>query len=58
MASAARNEIDYLGTIHGEKNDRAMVREMSRRLEALRRLDQNFSASDCKPHRDGRRKPR
>lgn len=50
MRSAASNEIDYLGTIEGAtaKNAR-LIREMARRLDALRRFDQSFSEADCRP---------
>jgi hypothetical protein len=51
MRSAAANEIEYLGRIEGAtaENPR-LIREMSRRLEALRRFDQSFSDADCRPH--------
>jgi hypothetical protein len=51
MRSAAKNEIEYLGDIEGAngKNSR-LIREMSRRLDALRRFDQSFCDADCRPH--------
>ena len=43
MRSAASNEIEYLGDVEGAaaENPR-LIREMSRRLDALRRFDQSF----------------
>src|SRR4029077_18850627 len=51
MRSAPSNEIEYLGTIEGAtaENPR-LIREMSRRLDALRRFDQSFCDADCRPH--------
>jgi len=51
MRSAATNEIECLGDIEGAtaKNSR-LIREMSRRLDALRRFDQSFCEADCRPH--------
>jgi len=51
MRSATSNEIDYLGAIEGAtaENPR-LIREMARRLDALRRFDQSFSEADCRPH--------
>ncbi len=51
MRSASLNEIEYLGDIEGTtaRNPR-LIREMSRRLDALRRFDQSFSEADCRPH--------
>jgi hypothetical protein len=52
MRSAASNEIDYLGRIEGASAENPrLIREMSRRLDALRRFDQSFSEADCRPHR-------
>lgn len=52
MSSATRNEIEYLSSIEGnEAADAKLIRDMSRRLDALRRFDQNFSAADWRPHR-------
>jgi hypothetical protein len=51
MRSAASNEIDYLGAIEGATaNNPRLIREMARRLDALRRFDQSFSEADCRPH--------
>jgi hypothetical protein len=45
------NEIDYLGDIEGAtSNNPGLIREMSRRLDALRRFDQSFHEADCRPH--------
>ena len=51
MRSAASNEIEYLGDIEGAtaENPR-LIREMSQRLDALRRFDQSFCEADCRPH--------
>ena len=51
MRSATSNEIEYLGDIEGAtaENPR-LIREMSQRLDALRRFDQSFSEADCRPH--------
>lgn len=48
---ATSNEIEYLGDVEGAtaKNPR-LIREMSRRLDALRRFDQRFCEADCRPH--------
>jgi hypothetical protein len=52
MRSATSNEIEYLGDVEGAtaENPR-LIREMSQRLDALRRFDQSFSEADCRPHR-------
>jgi hypothetical protein len=51
MRSVVPNEIEYLGELEGAtaENPR-LIREMSRRLDALRRFDQSFCESDCRPH--------
>jgi hypothetical protein len=51
MRSTTWNEIEYLGDIEGAtaKNP-LLIREMSRRLDALRRFDQSFCEADCRPH--------
>ena len=50
MGSSTWNEIEYLGSIEGKSNeDAALMREMSRRLDALRCFDQNFSDADWRP---------
>jgi hypothetical protein len=51
MRSVVPNEIEYLGDLEGAtaENPR-LIREMSRRLDALRRFDQSFSDADCRPH--------
>lgn len=51
MRSAAANEIEYLGKIEGASAENPrLIREMSRRLDALRRFDQSFCEADCRPH--------
>ena len=51
MRNAATNEIEYLGNLEGAtaENPR-LIREMSRRLDALRRFDQSFCEADFRPH--------
>lgn len=51
MRSGAKNEIEYLGHIEGAiaENPR-LIREMSLRLDALRRFDQSFCEADFRPH--------
>jgi hypothetical protein len=45
------SEIEYLGEIEGgTANNPRLIREMSRRLDALRRFDQSFCDADCRPH--------
>jgi hypothetical protein len=45
------NEIEYLGDIEGTTNKNSrLIREMSRRLDALRRFDQSFCDADCRLH--------
>jgi hypothetical protein len=51
MRSAATNEIEYLGRIEGTSTaNPRLIREMSRRLDALRRFDQSFCDADWRPH--------
>jgi hypothetical protein len=51
MRSARPNEIEYLGDIEGATaKNRKLIREMARRLDMLRRFDQNFCAADFRPH--------
>jgi hypothetical protein len=51
MRFATSNEIQYLGDIEGATTENPLlIREMSRRLDALRRFDQSFSEADCRPH--------
>ena len=51
MRSATSNEIEYLGDIEdATAKNPSLIREMSRRLDALRRFDQNFCDADCRPH--------
>jgi hypothetical protein len=48
---AALNEIEYLNSLDAPgRQDIDLVREMSRRLDALRRYDQNYSEADWCPH--------
>jgi hypothetical protein len=50
MRSSAWNEIEYLGAVEGvAAKDANWVREMWRRLDALRRFDQNFCDADWRP---------
>jgi len=52
---ASRDEIEYLNS-RAEASDQspALVREMCRRLDALRRYDQHFSDADWRPDHSGR----
>jgi hypothetical protein len=50
MRFATRNEIEYLSSIDGDaKTDAGTIDEMTRRLDALRRFDQNFFKADWQP---------
>lgn len=54
MRSVRSNEIEYLGDIEGATpKNRELIREMSRRLDALRRFDQYFCDGDFRPHSSG-----
>lgn len=45
--------MDYLGSIEASGGEElSLIREMSRRLEALRRYDQCFSEADWRPQRE------
>jgi hypothetical protein len=49
MRPATPNEIDYLGDIEGATAENpSLIRELARRLDALRRFDQSFF--DTKSH--------
>jgi hypothetical protein len=51
MRSSLSNEIEYLGDLEGATADNPrLIREMSQRLDALRRFDQSFCDADCRPH--------
>jgi hypothetical protein len=51
MWPATSNEIEYLGDIEGiAAENPLLIREMARRLDALRRFDQSFSDADFRPH--------
>ena len=51
MRFTTLNEIDYLGDIEGATSENPkLIREMSQRLDALRRFDQSFYEADCRPH--------
>jgi hypothetical protein len=51
MWPATSNEIEYLGDIEGATAENPLlIREMARRLDALRRFDQSFSDADFRPH--------
>ena len=51
MRLATSDEIEYLAGVEGgsAENPR-LIREMARRLDALRRFDQSFCEADCLPH--------
>lgn len=49
MRSVMQNEIEYLGANDGEVANPALVDEMCRRLNALRRFEQNINESDWRP---------
>jgi hypothetical protein len=52
---ATRDEIEYLNSRAQESDQNPMlVREMCRRLDALRRYDQHFSTADWRPDRSAR----
>jgi hypothetical protein len=52
MRFTTRNEIEYLSSIEANgRKDRSLVRELSRRLDALRRYDQYFCEADWQPRR-------
>ncbi len=49
---AARDEIEYLSALDGKAfQDPVVIREMARRLDALRRYDQHFYDADWRPDR-------
>ncbi len=49
---AARNEIEYLSSMDGKAfQDPIVIREMARRLDALRRYDQHFYDASWRPDR-------
>lgn len=51
MGNGIRNEIDYLGSRDRDRdNYRAFAEEMVRRLDALRRYDQDFDERDWQPN--------
>ena len=51
MRSAATSEMEYLGAIRGRNTEDAnLARELGRRLEALRRYDQDFCDADWQPN--------
>ena len=50
MRFATRKEIEYLSSVDGQGGEDAnLIREMSRRLDALRRYDQCFRKADWRP---------
>ncbi len=51
MVFTTRSEIEYLGRLGRTDEDPKLIREMSRRLDALRRYDQHFSDADWTPER-------
>jgi hypothetical protein len=51
MRSSLSNEIEYLADLEGATTENPrLIREMSQRLDALRRFDQSFCDADCRPH--------
>jgi hypothetical protein len=51
MRFVTQSEIEYLGSNDQRvAADPNLIDEMSQRLNALRRYDQNFSESDWRPH--------
>jgi hypothetical protein len=51
MRSAAREEIEYVGSIDDEgRQNPTLIDEMWHQLEALRCYDQRISAGDWRPH--------
>jgi hypothetical protein len=54
MVFATRNEIEYLNSrAEVSEQNPVLVREMCRRLDALRRYDQHFCDADWRPDRSG-----
>jgi hypothetical protein len=52
MRFATRTEIEYLSSLDSQGDgDIKLIREMSRRLDALRRYDQCFCEADWRPRR-------
>jgi len=51
---ATRDEIEYLSSRGDASENPDLVREMCRRLYALRRYDQHFSDADWRPDRSSR----
>jgi hypothetical protein len=50
MRPANSNEIEYLGAMEGvPEQNRRLIREMARQLDALRRFEQRFFEADCHP---------
>jgi len=49
MRFVTGNEIEYLNSISGSEENPDVVREMSERLDALRRFDQDISEADWRP---------
>jgi hypothetical protein len=55
MRWAAKQEMEYLGALRGRNTeDSNLVRELGRRLEALRRYDQYFCDEDWRPRTERR----
>lgn len=53
MRFATRREIEYLDSVDGDsETDAGTIEEMARRLDALRRFDQNFCKADWRPDRN------
>jgi hypothetical protein len=50
MRISARKELEYLSALEGRNQEEAnLIRELGRRLEALRRYDQYFCDTDWQP---------
>ncbi len=56
MRFATTREIEYLNSMDGQGEDANLVREMARRLDALRRYDQYVREADWRPRRPRGRK--
>ena len=51
MEFTARSEMEYLGSVGRTSDDLSLIRDLSLRLDALRRYDQHFSDADWRPER-------
>jgi hypothetical protein len=55
MRSATRQEIEYLSSFDADAPGKALVREMTLQLAALRNFDQAFNESDWHPQRTAKK---